>query len=357
MKRVFYCLVLFALLITSCNRNSDIMTDVHEMDYRNQTQDVISSRTAIHDILGANNLIVFDTLVMITASDPDGQLQVYSSNTLDCLGKFCKRGRANNEFNRATASTEQAFYRDGHVILVVVDVPNILKEVDVTASIQKGSTVVVSTQECFPLTDGEFMILGNDYSNRYEYARNVYNNVDEQITKVPSRYTLYKDGKKKELKFFRSLMESEVENKTLPYIGSLYKHPQRNMVVQSFQRLDYLLFMDFDNNDYYAIHQEGSLSFNDTFKKRDQRSALHFTDGASSSDCIMLLYWQGDYTLKDTDGNLPELMVFDWDGNYVSGFKMDRRARAIEYDEKHKVLYGLCEGEDLYAYDMEGLLP
>ena len=72
----------------------------------------------------------------------------------------------------------------------------------------------------------------------------------------------------------------------------------------------------------------------------------------------MFLYRQGEYTQKTTAGDwYPELLVFDWNGNYITGFKMDRKISSIEYDEIHKVLYGINGDEELYAYDMGNFLP
>jgi hypothetical protein len=36
---------------------------------------------------------------------------------------------------------------------------------------------------------------------------------------------------------------------------------------------------------------------------------------------------------------------------------MDRVIWGIGYDEKHKKMYGLTPTEDLYEYDLSGLLP
>lgn len=152
-------------------------------------------------------------------------------------------------------------------------------------------------------------------------------------------------------------IEPEV-NKQIPYMGSLQKHPQRNLVVQSFQGMDYLLFMDFDADEYFAVHQQGSLTFNDTYVNSKSQMPPHFTDGAKSSKYLMFLYRQGEYTQKTTAGDwYPELLVFDWSGNYITGFKMDRVINMIEYDEIHKVLYGLNGDDELYAYDMEKVIP
>ena len=352
-----YILFILGLLSTmSCNEDSNIQVDVHEVDFLNRTDDVIEGKLVKNELLGAKDIIVFDTLLMITTSNPEGQLQVFSLNTLEPLGAFCKKGRARNEMLNLSSITEQAYYRNGHLILALTDGPHPFKELDVTASLQSGNAEIISSQECLSGADGEFMILGNDYNYRYEYEKNIFG--IEEVTGVPARYTVYKDGKERELKFFKNLMDTESPNKTLPYIGSLYKHPQRNIVVQSFSNMDYLLFMDFDADKYFAIHQKGSLTFNDTYVHSKLQMPSHFTDGASSSKYLMFLYRQGDYTQKTTAGDwYPELLVFDWNGNYITGFKMDMRLRMIEYDEIHSVLYGLNNDEELYAYDMSKIMP
>ena len=351
-------LVILSLFLTiSCNEDSNIQVDVHEVDFLNKTGDVMEGKLVKSEILGATNIIIYDTLLMVTTSNPEGQLQVFSSNTLEHLGSFCKKGRARNEMLKAMSVTEQAYYRSGHLILALLDPPRTFKEVDITASLQSGNTEIISSQECPSMGCGEVMLLNNDYNYRYEFERNTFG--VEDITGIPTGYTVYKDEKKRELKFFKKLMDIEPEvNKQIPYMGSLQKHPQRNLVVQSFQGMDYLLFMDFDADEYFAVHQQGSLTFNDTYVNSKSQMPPHFTDGAKSSKYLMFLYRQGEYTQKTTAGDwYPELLVFDWSGNYITGFKMDRVINMIEYDEIHKVLYGLNGDDELYAYDMEKVIP
>lgn len=354
-------MVTLSLLLTlSCynNDNSKTLIDDREVDFLNKTGDVMEGKLVRSDILGADNMVIFDTLFMVATNNPEGQLQVFSLNTLEHLGSFCKKGRARNEMLNAMAFTEQAYYKNGHLILAMFDPPRIFKEVDITASLQSGNTEIISSQEFTSMAGGgEFMLLDNDYNYRYEYERNIFEL--EEVTGIPTRYTVYKDGEKRELKFFGTLMDTESKNKTLPYLGSLYKHPQKNIVVQSFQNMDYLLFMDFDAEKYFTIHQKGSVTFNDTYVHSNSQRPIHFSDGASSSKYLMILYRQGEYTQKTTEGEwYPELLVFDWDGNYITGFKMDREIYTIEYDEIHKILYGLNHvNEEFYAYDMATFQP
>lgn len=110
MKQNLILVTLGLLLTMSCNNdNSKILIDDREVDFLNNTGDVIEGKLVKSDILGTTNLIVFDTLLMVTTNNPEGQLQVFSLNTLELLGSFCKQGRAKNEMLNAMAFTEQAY--------------------------------------------------------------------------------------------------------------------------------------------------------------------------------------------------------------------------------------------------------
>lgn len=356
MRRLFISLSVLSLLI-ACKRDPQIMTTVYDVDYVNHSDTFIYGNLIDREFIGADNMVLFDTLLMVMSNNNDGQLNVYGINSMKHLGTFCQKGRAKNEYISANLICNQAYYKDGHVILVVADFPNKLKEVDVTASIQNGKTEVLDEKICMSMEDGEFVILDDDYANRYEFVK--YIPIDRQKSKFQIKYYLYKNNKRKALSFFRSLMDSEYKNTILPYLGKLYKHPYKNIVVQSFERMDYLLYMDFDSLKYYSIHQSGSPTFGDTFiKNNDPRTALYFMDGASSPDYLMFMYRHGNYSLKECgEEPISELLVFDWDGHFIASFKLDRNLFAIEYDGLHKVLYGMDIYEKIYTYDLSLRLP
>ena len=361
MKKCFYLIVVTLLSVSCRNQGSKLLLDVIEVDYLNRSESVIHGSLVPQEFIGANTFTLFDTLLMVMSNNPAGLLSVYSTNTLSHLGTFCQKGRARNEFQSDVSfCCRQAYIKDGHVILPLAEYPNTLKLIDVTASIDNGGTVVTDVMECLSMDDGIFVILDDDYANRYEFWE--YVPMSEQDDKVPTKYYLYRDNNKKELIFFNELMKSESKNTILPYLGNLYKHPYKNKVVQSFERLDYLLYMDYDTENYFAVHQKGSLSFDDTFpRNNDPRTALYFSAGTTSDQFVMFLYRHGDYTQKVTvDNPMPELLVFDWDGNFICSYKVDQPVRTIVYDEIHKMLYGLDASEHIYAYDLgsiANLLP
>ena len=147
----------------------------------------------------------------------------------------------------------------------------------------------------------------------------------------------------------------EGEEITMPYSGGIFKHPSRNLVVKMFSGMDYLLFMDFDSTDYYAIHQSGSLTFEGIYE-REKPLGFHFTLSSRTSDFFILTYYNGSYTIDAINtgkGILPEILFFDWEGNYLTGMKMKQPIKSMGYDELHKVLYVVDYEDKLHAYDFK----
>ena len=71
----------------------------------------------------------------------------------------------------------------------------------------------------------------------------------------------------------------------------------------------------------------------------------------------MALYRGGLTTKEQMDGtkNL-HLHVFDWDGNFIYDISLSERLRAIALDESSKTLYGVDTFDNIYKYDMSGVL-
>lgn len=348
-------LLLVSVSITSCGiRNTDIDTEVKEVDFLNKTETTIKG-DKIKQLVGAKKIDIIDTLLIITTTLPEGQLEVYNTNTLELLGSFCKKGRARNEIIRLI-DVNQTFISEGHLIATVYDDAYRLYEVDLTESIEKGSTIMRNIYESSRIMANTFL-LGDDFNYRFEYTEND-DFLGKGRKKIFSSYKIFNGNREEELKFFKSPMRVDNEKKiNFPYVSTMIKHPNKNIVAGLFVHMDYLLFLNFDDNINYAVHQTGSLSFNDTYSD-EEPWALHFTGCAPSSKYLMILYRNGDYTHDTMDGNyhIQELLIFDWEGNYITGAKMDRFVNRICYDEKHNCLYALNYEEELYRYDLAEII-
>ena len=357
------CVVAVTFLLMCCKdmSNSPIIQvkDVREVDYLNKTGEVIEG-TFVREIMGGQQIMIYDTLLFVSTSNPEGLLEIYSiNNTLNKLGSFCKRGRAQNEMT--LAELVQPFTKDGHQFLLIVDGFMKMCEMDVTSSLEQGSAVITRTKMRPFYQSGKVAFINNDIDNTLDYIPRYDNPEIEDDTKYPRvKYTLVKGDKHTELKFFNAPTQVADEGFVDdPYYGGVKKHPSKNIVVNYFSYMDYLLFMDFDKNHNFVVHQQGSTTHEDLYINQEPWIRT-FTSCLPTEEYVFIFYRDGEYAniLQEDNTWHPELLVFDWEGNYIKGFKMDRNSSTLAYDEKNKTLYTFTtQKEQLYAYDLSGLLP
>lgn len=359
---IYYCLIASTFLI-ACNKKApNLVVQTREMDYVNKSESTLEGKLVHSNILAPERMVVFDTLIIVLCNNPNNQMIVFSTNTLDSIGGFCSKGRARNEFTRLYSSTEQIYYDNGHVIMPLIDYLDVVKEIDVTESILQHNTIVRNITDIKSFVDAYTVFINNDLNNRFIFERNIYSDkVDmKDLTKVPVKAYLEKDGNRiKDIKIFRRLVDvSDNRGTILPFNALVKKHPYRNIIIHESINMDYLIFFDLDNDVTYAVHQIGSKTFDDLFEYYGD-DGYYFVGCATSTDYLFTLYYHGDYSLKENDltKRCPELLVFNWNGDFINSFKMDREIYGIGYDELHKKLYCINNSEDLIMYDLSNLLP
>ena len=356
-KSFLFSVVLILILVCSCTQKPNLIIPTRDVDYRNKSEITLKGKPVCKDIIGAERMLVMDTLLIIACNNPESQLMVYSTNTDTLVGAFCTRGRAGSEFLRLYSTTEQCYHdENNHVIVPLVDFMSEIKEVDVTESLNKKHAVIRNTADIMPFVDALTVFLDNDLDNRFLYEHAVtyaheeeYGTVhDLDLSRVPVRISTQKNGgEMKEIPLLRRQVDVDDERHVImPYSATIKKHPQRNLILLECINMDYLIFLDLDDMDRsFAIHQKGSATFDDPY----QYSEPFFLGSTITSDYLFVLYYQSGLTL-------PELMVFDWSGNLVRSFRMDMDIFGMAYDEIHHKLYCFNATEDLYCYDLKGHL-
>ncbi len=100
-----------------------------------------------------------------------------------------------------------------------------------------------------------------------------------------------------------------------------------------------------------AIHQKGTVTYDDEYQATE-RDEMFFTDAALSDDYLFALYWnEGNEWGVNSQDNRPEILVFDWKGNFLGGCRLAERIACIEYDAARDVIYGLSRStETIYTY-------
>lgn len=344
-KNIFSALLISTSLM-SCN-STIYKHNIREEDFLSKQTIPIHGELLDISAVGLTGIMAIDTFLVFTTGNPERYLELYSVNTMEHAASFCHKGRARNEFTMAPRFlSKQTYQRNNHIIIPLIDYSR-LKELDLTESLSRQSTIITSNEECTSITDGFFVLLDNETDNVFEY--NSTTPEEEDNTKNKTRFHLKHGNNTVDVPIYSGIMSGIGDEgfRSEFVVGSLYKHPQRNLVIQPLQYMDYILFFDFDKDSYFAVHQVGSMSFDEEITDDPY---IHF------SDCVCTDRW---FLVDHLDeSNVVSYLVFNWNGECIARLIPDVFPHRLTYDERSQTLYGVnIRTDSVYKFDLSGLLP
>ena len=339
--------ILIVLFYTSCSGDITYNNEVKDFDCLSVNQIELQGEKLNIDVPGADNIFVIDSLLVFISRNPSGCINVYSLNNTKHLEDFGSMGRARNEFMSMPYNTpKQLYYDKGKAILRLVD-GNRLKNIDLTSSLKEHKTILTCSEDCLYVGDGEFVLL-NNRTDKFEFRRGVS---EKKEFGVP-RFYILKGDKEKEIPIFRRLIEGEGDSRYLSMYCYCWpvKHPSKDLIIQPFLYLDYILLMDLNKNKYCFLHQSGTATFNEPISE----PKIRFFD-CFPTESFFLVAYNGKYNNKGESS----LLLFDWDGNIKGNFILsDVRTNRIAFDSVNQYLYVLDRvSESIYRFNMNGLIP
>jgi len=335
-KFVCYSFIVALLSVYSCsNKPQYIITPVKETSFADQDRPFVEPVKMDYSPMGIFDFMSYDKYLFFITRDNDAYLKVYDIEKGAQVAALCRQGRASNEFNFPLFfNAEQAYTVNGEIMLPIRDIRGTLTEINITKSIDGQKTVINRTASCIGNTSSHLAFVDDDFSRMFVSDLKLSSVEPAQPVKF---YLQEPDGEKKEFPVFKDVMSGDNEfGKSNYYSGGLMKRPGKNTMVYSMTNLNYLIYFDLDNNKTFAIHQKGT----DTFEKyvTENPDLLHFSDAAASDNYFFTFYFYNCRSNPNAD-YACEVLAFDWDGNYVGGFKTNTVIHRIAYNEKTKSLY------------------
>ena len=354
--RKIVCYSFFAMLfaVCSCGKKPQYTTSpVKETSFTDQDRPSLEPVKLDISLMGLSDIMSYDKYLFFITRDNNAFLKIYDIEKGCQVAAICHQGRANNEFNFPLSFTaEQAYMVDGEIMLPILNNVSELKEINITKSIAEQKTVINRTAAGTSTSSSRVAFVDDDFSRVFILDLRLSSQEPAEPVKF---YIREANGEKNEIPVFKDVMPGDHEfGKGNYYSGILMKHPSKNIMVYGMAHLDYLFFMDLDKNKTFAIHQKGS----DTFEKyvTDNPDMLHFGDATASEEYFFIYYLANSRSNPDAD-YVCELLVFDWDGNYVGGFKTGTTIHRVTYNEKTKSLYfANLSDESVYMIPVKDIL-
>ncbi len=362
-KTTLFYIVVIMMTVSSCNSNNKYYKYADfEIDYSTKNDTSLNGVIIPLSIIGSEEFVISDSLMMITTTNPLGQLRVINLKSYEEIVGLCPIGRASNEFNELSDVSTQVYKNNnGDLIMPLVDKYTVLKEVNITQSIKDRRTIVTNRMECPDITGGSFVVLNSDCEDIFYKIDPQFESDLKDLTNM-KYYITTSNKHKKEIKVFPKMVRyrADIFDVVNVYLSCFRKHPYKNIVIQPFCNMDYILFFDLDEGNYYAIHKKGTNTFNDIAPHVTGPKNVFFGDIASTNDYFMIIYCGGEEVNNPEDINrtCPDILFFDWNGKYLKSIHLNNIVHRIEYDSINNRLIGLNIPEEIfYSYDLNGLLP
>ena len=368
-------------LIVSCNKPKPEL-EVHETDYLNKSEITIQGVTTDTEMpLSVQDMVHVDSLNIVLTEDPRGYVFVYSDRW-QLLDIFAHKGRARNEFLESPEMNRGQVFKgsDGHILLPLSDrKARSIKLMDITESLASHKTVITDVRhfEFYEVTN----IYEEEYDSYVSYGStfeflfiddNIYHTMEStngdfyDKLKNPIQYRIRHDTAFVEKPSILTDMEKLVgPRRQSKFIRNNYRHPKRNLIVELFLYNDYIAFLDLDNNRRFFVHQKDAITFDQEIEtqtiSQDGESykipaIFKFSSAIVTDSFFIAIYQNATYDQTDVK---PELLFFDWDGNFKKSVRISQSTSCNIYDPKTKTLYGVdrsSEDEPLISFDLSQVI-
>lgn len=126
---------------------------------------------------------------------------------------------------------------------------------------------------------------------------------------------------------------------------------------------DYLAFYRINGTEANLIKQYNTFApdrdiveTSSGYSFRNNSRTINAYGSLSPSDKYLFALYDGNKVIRDNKVNYVFLQVFDWEGNFIRGYKLNERIGAVAYDENSQTLYGIAAGDfHISVYRLSGL--
>ena len=345
---VIKVLSLFAVIIfSSCNGGDGIVKCEMPKSV------ALSGRDAKIEVMGALDLKVVDTMLVITTMKTTGFWSFYSLDDKEHMGDFLSKGNSDKEFLGKPIVGTQHFEKDenGNDICYIYDFrKGGFKRFNMTKSIRENSLDIVPMEIKIPATVFSWTML--DFDNI------VISEPDESRTF--ERRSLLSNNQRIEKPVF-AIFEDMVTKPDgdINDIGTFMGHrPHLNRIVECGKKLNRIYLYDIDGgfSKILSVKEDVPSNVSIVIETSPELKQDCFRYLECFDDCFCVLFSGNDALKEETSPQNSKIFVFDWEGTPIISINLDRAVTSFSFDWPRKKLYTLnFRTEEISEFDISQL--
>lgn len=343
-------LLTILVLITffyGCNNDSDVFVGKSKYDLKfNQEHKFPAGVPIIEEFIG-QGIHIIDTLLLVQHQyeNPSYYWDVYNLNNLKCLKSILRQGRGPDEvlFAHYDGQYEN---ENGDICMLISDF-NSAKfiKINLTQSIKSGKDVVELISDIEPEKSPYFLM----DNNIFLYSD--YNRDEGYLSLVKG------DNSWKNPEIVKKIYKNITYDDFLKLSRTMYYNKKNNKVCIINGYVDHIQLIDVDGDDDMILSTAESDNWQAIRNENISESTkVFYTSTRITDDYIFSLY-----TNKKLSefGDVPKevvIHVFNWNGDAIAKICFEDYLTSFAVDMKNKVLYGINNMEQMYAYDISSCL-
>jgi hypothetical protein len=340
-KSYFLFLIIFSIL-QSCNNfnESDINIDLpNSLDIKGET---IHLNTKL---LNPSGMCESDDKLLIFDNVKTGLIKVYNLPDLTFNFSWGNKGKGPDEFMNINSD----YFRTFNNKLELLD-NGILKRLDLL-----DNTLITNSILRLPIMENPINRLQKINDSVY-FADNIFTDGGNEhiIMNIKKRIIIDKFGKypkessriKENVQKFQVYRKSNISNPVLGKFVVFYTYFGRIKMYDANGKLIKSIIMDDKEIEMVSL------------EKREQNKTYFALPYATNNYFYVLRINKNDDEIaKDINNFKPELLIWDWNGNLISRYKLDKPVTQYAISEKHQKLYGtfVLKDDELYVFDLPNL--
>lgn len=340
-KKIIPLLVGMVCLFARCGQtpspsaNYMILDEVKYVEVFPKSFSLDNETPAISDAMGAQSFAIFDSLLFVQTSDPDGFWYIYSLPGDRLLGKFLRKGNGPSEFLTPPAMNHVRFYRDAGTIFAELFDFNKKRLVvmDVIGLIERGYPELTELSGKMP----RWAINSIRLDDNTFFGRELDNSASRL-----NRF-LMKDNKEIVRGNLAKLNKAHVnfgEDHNILAADIKY-NAEKDLILETPTMLNYINLYSPKGAEGKTICVGKKLDNIKKIQDIDPADRMYTYDGARIySDFFAALYCNEDVKTYETERKMmPVIQLFDWAGEPVAELKLNKICTSFDFDLLNGYLY------------------
>jgi len=338
LKSILCLGVVFAFLTLSCGKKEPSAYFADDVQVFRPKPERLPGKLLIDSLMGVSNIETVDGLILLITPQNEKLFGVYDAMGTP-QGVFGIRGQGPNDLINCRPVGQKEI-DNGEACIWINDVSNIsLKRINLSKSISEGQMIIDGAIKTHPMSLNAFKL--NDStticesmeSNNYTMIRYDPGNMEEL-----SRQEVYKTPAPSAFSYYKSIWRAA---------------PEKSIIVGAMNTVNQLNLWNLETDERKSVVIDKPLRLGQIVDEETGLERRTFFCGLDvTKDFVFALYMDQDYDVSYTEPKAMSVFVFDWDLSPVAAFVLDEYIRDIAVDPAQKKLYGLCEDNRIFEYDL-----